>query len=54
MRGHNVANAAALARQLVILLDGATTVMLIHRDLDYVDTAGQLALGLVEQARGAR
>jgi len=28
--------------------------MLIHRDLDYVDTAGRLALGLVEQARSAR
>ena len=54
LRGHGVAGAPALARQLVILLDGATTVMLIHRDLDYVDTAGRLALGLVEQARSAR
>ncbi|WP_283816430.1 hypothetical protein [Bradyrhizobium liaoningense] len=35
----------------MILLDGATTVMLIHRDLDYVDTADQLALGLVEAAQ---
>lgn len=54
LREHGVAGAAALARQLVILLDGATTVMLIHRDLDYVDTAGRLALGLVEQALSAR
>ena len=54
LRGHGVAGAAAVARQLVILLDGATTVMLIHRDLDYVDTAGRLALGLVEQAASAR
>jgi hypothetical protein len=54
LREHGVAGAAAVARQLVILLDGATTVMLIHRDLDYVDTAGRLALGLVEQARSAR
>jgi len=56
LRGHGVAGAAALARQLVILLDGATTVMLIHRDLDYVETAGQLALGLVTAAQkdGAR
>lgn len=54
LREHGVAGAAALARQLVILLDGATTVMLIHRDLDYVDTAGRLALGLVEQAGSAR
>ncbi|WP_298242164.1 TetR/AcrR family transcriptional regulator [uncultured Bradyrhizobium sp.] len=51
LRDHGVAGAETLARQLVVLLDGATTVMLIHRDLDYVDTAGRLALGLVEQAR---
>ncbi|PJG55966.1 TetR family transcriptional regulator [Bradyrhizobium forestalis] len=51
LRNHGIAGAEALARQLVILLDGATTVMLIHRDLAYVDTAGRLALDLVEQAR---
>jgi len=51
LRDHGIPDAATLARQLVILLDGATTVMLIHRDLDYVDTAGRLALGLLEQAR---
>ncbi|OPY93850.1 TetR family transcriptional regulator [Bradyrhizobium sacchari] len=54
LQGHGVADAAALARQIVILLDGATTVMLIHRDLDYVETAGQLALGLVESAQNRR
>lgn len=47
---HGIPAAAALARQLVILLDGATTAMLIHRDLDYVVTAGQLAHELVEVA----
>ncbi|WP_256439352.1 hypothetical protein [Bradyrhizobium sp. CCBAU 51765] len=41
-----------LTRQLVILLDGATTVMLIHRDL--VDAAGQLAPDLFERARSTR
>lgn len=46
-----IADAAALARQLVVLLDGATTVMLIHRDLAYVETAGRLACDLVAQAR---
>ncbi len=50
LRSHGLAEAKTLARQLVVLLDGATTVMLIHRDLDYVDTAGQLARSLVEQA----
>lgn len=53
LRGQDITNAAALARQIVILLDGATTVMLIHRDLDYVETAGQMALDLVTQARRA-
>jgi len=51
LRDRGVVGAETLARQLVILLDGATTVMLIHRNLDYVDTAGQLAHGLVEEAR---
>ncbi|MCK1359356.1 TetR/AcrR family transcriptional regulator [Bradyrhizobium sp. 199] len=50
LRDHEVPNATALARQLVILLDGATTVMLIHRDLDYVETAGRLARDLVTRA----
>ena len=51
LRDHGIDGAAALARQLVILLDGATTVMLIHRDLDYIEAAGRLALSLVEAAR---
>jgi AcrR family transcriptional regulator len=51
LRGHGVADATALARQLIILLDGATTVMLIHRDLAYVETAGQLARSLVAAAQ---
>ncbi|OAF06226.1 TetR family transcriptional regulator [Bradyrhizobium centrolobii] len=51
LRDHDIPGAAALARQLIVLLDGATTVMLIHRDLDYVETAGELARGLVEGAR---
>lgn len=53
LRDQDIADAATLARQIVILLDGATTVMLIHRDLDYVETAGRMALDLVTQARRA-
>jgi len=53
LRNRGIADGAALARQILILLDGATTVMLIHRDLAYVETAGRLALDLVEQARRA-
>jgi AcrR family transcriptional regulator len=42
-----VTDAARIARQIVILLDGAATVMLIHRDVAYVETAGHVAAGLV-------
>lgn len=48
LQQQGVLGPTTLARPLVILLDGATTVMLIHRDLAYADTVGQLALGLVE------
>jgi len=41
-----------IARQIVILLDGAATVMLIHRDVAYVEAAGETAAALIEQARG--
>ncbi|WP_426615145.1 hypothetical protein [Bradyrhizobium sp. McL0616] len=51
LQQQGVPSATTLARQLLILLDGATTVMLIHRDLAYAETAGQLALDLVKQAR---
>ena len=40
-----------IARQIVILLDGAATVMLIHRDVAYVEAAGETAAALIEQAR---
>ncbi|MBC9875742.1 TetR/AcrR family transcriptional regulator [Bradyrhizobium sp. INPA01-394B] len=53
LRGQGLSAAATLARQIMILLDGATAVMLIHRDLDYVETAGRLARDLVSQARRA-
>lgn len=47
-------DAEKIARQIVILLDGAATVMLIHRDAAYVETAGDVAAGLIEQASTAR
>ena len=43
-----VRDASAVARQVLILLDGAATVMLIHRDVAYVRSAGTLAGELVE------
>jgi AcrR family transcriptional regulator len=46
-----VDDAATIARRIVILLDGAATVMLIHRDPAYVLAAGEVAASLVEPAR---
>jgi AcrR family transcriptional regulator len=43
-----IANAARTARAIVILLDGAAAVMLIHRDRAYVEAAGETAAGLVD------
>ncbi len=37
----------ALARQIVILLDGAVSVALVHRDPAYVEAAGRVAAALV-------
>lgn len=48
LRTRGVAHAGPVARQIVILLDGAATVMLIHRDAVYVQAAGNLAAKLVE------
>ena len=45
-----VNDAAAIARRVVVLLDGAATVMLIHRDPAYVEAAGEVAASLVEPA----
>jgi AcrR family transcriptional regulator len=45
-----VGGAEALARQIVLLLDGAAAVMLIHRDVTYVEAAGELARKLVQAA----
>ncbi|MEM1045878.1 MAG: helix-turn-helix domain-containing protein [Pseudomonadota bacterium] len=41
---------ASVARRIVILLDGAATVMLIHRDVAYVEVAGDVAAELVSRA----
>jgi AcrR family transcriptional regulator len=46
-----VGNAAAAARSIVVLLDGAATLMLIHRDPAYVEAAGAVAASLVTTAR---
>lgn len=49
-----VDDAGKIARQIVILLDGAATVMLIYRDAAYVETAGDVAAALVEQSSATK
>jgi len=49
-----IEEAGKLARQVVILLDGAATVMLIHRDVAYVEAAGATAGSLIEAAQGSK
>lgn len=41
------------ARGVVILLDGAFSITLVHRDPAYIEAAGRAAARLVEAARGA-
>jgi AcrR family transcriptional regulator len=53
----HIANAAQLARQILLLLDGSFAVVLLHRDPSYMETAGEAAFSLTEaaiSARGAR
>lgn len=54
LAGEGVPEPKRIARQIVILLDGAATVMLIHRDTAYVEAAGDVAASLVEQSGTTR
>ncbi len=49
-----IADAAKLARQIVLLLDGAFATELLHRDPSYMETAGEAASQLVAAALAAR
>lgn len=48
--GHGVAAPDELARQVVLLMDGAFSVMLVHRDPAYVEAAGRAAAALAAAA----
>lgn len=50
----SVRDASDVARKVLVLLDGAATTMLIHRDADYIRAAGEVAEGLVKEAIGSR
>lgn len=45
---------AALARQIMVLLEGAMTLMLIHRDPDYARAAAIAARTLIRQRSGSQ
>jgi AcrR family transcriptional regulator len=49
-----IASPSELARQVVLLLDGAFAVVLLHRDPSYFDSAGDGAFALVDAAHAAR
>jgi hypothetical protein len=46
----DIGNAALLARQILLLLDGSFAVVQLHRDPSYMETAGEAARSLVEVA----
>jgi AcrR family transcriptional regulator len=46
----SIANAKAVARSIVVLLDGASAVMLVHRDPAYIEAAGVAAASLLQPA----
>ena len=48
-----IAEAENLARQISVLIDGAFSAMLVHRDVGYARAAGQAARVLVAQAPGS-
>jgi AcrR family transcriptional regulator len=52
--GEGISSAAELARQMLLLLDGAFAVVLLHRDPSYMETAGEAARSLVAVALAAR
>ncbi len=48
LAGHGVADAEMLAREIVLLVDGAFSIMLVHRDAEYAEAAGRAAATLVK------
>ncbi|MGC2780408.1 MAG: helix-turn-helix domain-containing protein [Bradyrhizobium sp.] len=48
--GGGIVGAGALARQMLLLLDGSFAVVLLHRDASYMETAGDAARALVAAA----
>ena len=54
LSGHGVAEPQTLAREIVLLMDGAFSIMLVHRNPDYVEAAGRAAAMLVRARLGRK
>ena len=48
--GAKAENTDHLARQVVLIMDGAFSTMLVHRDASYIETVGDAAAALVMTA----
>ena len=53
LAAEHVQSPDAVARSIMLLMEGAATIMLIHRDGAYVTSAGNLASEIVKQALSA-
>jgi hypothetical protein len=54
LTSEGVQNAGDIARKILVLLDGAATIMLIHRDADYIRSASEVAERLIKDAAESR
>ena len=52
LQTHGIHEPETLARQVVLLMDGAFSTMLVHRDPAYIEAAGQAAAALVRSHSG--
>ena len=51
---HGIATGTALARQIIVLLDGSFAVVLLNRDPSYMEAAGDAAFTLINAASDSR
>jgi len=54
LAAERIDDAPALARQLMIIVDGAVTQILVHRDPQYAEAAGRAATALIDAAIAVR
>jgi len=51
LRAEGLRDAKTVAKKILVLLDGAASAMLVHRDASYVIAAGEVAASLAEKRR---